>query len=73
MTFKELRVNCGYKKQKEFAQAVGKKITTVCMWETGKHTPKTKDIIHIAKVLGVSEKEVLNCFNQIKEGKKEKP
>lgn len=63
MTFKELRIKCGYKLQKEFAKALGKKITTVCTWETGKRTPKTKDIIHIAKVLGVSEKEVLNCFN----------
>lgn len=63
MTFKELRIKCGYKRQKDFAEAMGKKVSTVCMWEKGKNIPKTKDILHIAEVLGVNEKEVLNCFN----------
>ena len=62
MTLKELRIKCGYKRQKDFAAAIDKKVPTVCMWEKGKNVPKTKDILHIAEVLGVSEKEVLCCF-----------
>lgn len=63
MTFKELRIQCGYNQQIDFAKAIGKKVSTVCMWERGKNYPRTKDITKISEVLGVSKQEVLDCFN----------
>lgn len=62
MSLKELREKSGYNKQKEFAAALGKKISTVSMWETGKSIPKTTDLPKIAKVLGVQVEQVIACF-----------
>ena len=63
MTLRELRKE---KKitQQEFAKIVGKRNTTVSMWEAGKSNPSLKDIPLIASVLGVSVEEIVNCFKR---------
>lgn len=63
MNLKDLRIRCGFRQQKEFAAALGKKVSTVCMWEKGVNAPRTKDITKISEVLGVSKQEVLDCFS----------
>ena len=62
MSLKELPEKSGYNKPKEFAAALGQKISTVSMWETGKSIPKTTDLPKIAKVLGVQVEQVIACF-----------
>ena len=62
MTFKELRTAQGFINQQKFAEAIGKKNTTVSMWESGKSAPKLKDIAKIAKVLNVDALAILVCF-----------
>ena len=62
MKIKTLRKNNGFPKQKEFAKAIGQKVSTVSMWETDRSTPNTTDIPKIAKALNVSVEQVLECF-----------
>lgn len=68
MLLKELREKSGYNRQKEFAVALGQKISTVSMWETGRSVPKTTDLPKIAKVLNVPVEQVLACFTKDADG-----
>ena len=62
MQLKTLREKHGFSKQKEFAKALGQKVSTVSMWETGRSIPKTTDIPKIANALNVPVERVLECF-----------
>lgn len=62
MQLKALRKNNGFSKQKEFAKAIGQKVSTVSMWETGRSIPKTTDLPRIAKALNVPVERVVECF-----------
>lgn len=63
MKFKKLREK-KFERLTDFASAVGENISTVSMWETGKSSPRTKNIFRIAKTLGVSVEEVVACFTE---------
>ncbi len=63
MTLKELRKSKGIKQQ-DFATSIGKRNTTVSMWEAGKSKPTLTDIPLIASALGVSVEEIVNCFKK---------
>ena len=62
MQLKTLRENNGFSKQKEFAKALGQKVSTVSMWETGRSIPKTTDLPKIANALNVPVERVIECF-----------
>ena len=71
MSLKKLRISKGYKTQREFAVAIGKKNTTVSMWENGFSKPKLKDIPVLMRALNESAEVILACFEQ--EGNNDKP
>lgn len=45
--------------QKEFAEKLGVKRTTVSMWESGKTMPPSKKLLALSQVLGVTVDELL--------------
>jgi len=50
--------------QKDLANLLNISRSTVAMWETGKASPKRKDIKTIAKTLNISVDEILDCFDR---------
>lgn len=60
MKFRELRLKIGT--QEELAGLLKVDKTTICTWESGKRSPKTKDLPRIAEVLGVSVLDLLEAL-----------
>jgi len=50
--------------QKDLADLLNISRSTVAMWETGRSSPKRKDIKTIAKTLNISVDEILDCFDR---------
>ena len=49
--------------QQRIADILGTRATTVSAWETGKVEPRTKTVIRLASILGVSIKDLLSEDN----------
>jgi|AGTN01.1.fsa_nt_gi Helix-turn-helix. len=64
MTLKELRISKGFKRQTEFAKAIGRKVSTVNMWEKGNSAPRTGELIALAAALDVELKELLDAIKE---------
>lgn len=62
MKLKQLRMQQGFEKQLDFAEALNVKQSTLSMWETGNSKPDIDMVKKIATVLNVSVSEVLECF-----------
>lgn len=60
MTFADLRQKVG--RQEDLAKLLGVTRHCVSKWEIGSSAPKTKDIEHIAKVLGVSVADLIEAL-----------
>lgn len=63
MTFKELLEKKSVT-QEELAQAVGVTQSAISYWSNGVTYPRTRDLIKIAKVLGVSVKTLVESFEE---------
>ena len=63
MTFKELRMR-KFRTAEEFARKAEIPTARVAKWESGGSAPKVRDLIKIAKVLGVSVKTLVESFEQ---------
>ena len=50
--------------QAHLAKLLGVTQSTVAMWETGKVIPSMKNIISLAKVLGVTVDDICACIEQ---------
>lgn len=61
MKFKELRERAKMR-QAELGTEVGVGQTTVSAWESGRFEPRAREIKKIARVLGASVEEVVDCF-----------
>jgi len=62
MTLETLRLKAGFNSREAFAKALDTKRYNVDKWETLKAAPKSKDLKKIARTLGVSVEEILECF-----------
>lgn len=47
--------------QREFAELIGVSVVTVSRWENGFRTPRIKNLIYVADLLGISPGELLDC------------
>ena len=63
MTFKELRMR-KFRTAEEFARKAEIPTARVAKWESGASAPKVRDLIKIAKVLGVSVKTLVESFEK---------
>ena len=63
MTFKELRMR-KFRTAEDFALKAEITTARVAKWESGGSAPKVRDLIKIAKVLGVSVKTLVESFEQ---------
>lgn len=54
-------------KQAELGTEVGVGQTTVSAWESGRFEPRAGEIKKIARVLGASVEEVVDCFAEEEE------
>lgn len=63
MTFKELR-KTKFKTSKELADALKMSAPRIRKWECGKAAPKKENWSKVAKALGVSVEQLLNCFEK---------
>ena len=63
MTFKELRMR-KFRTAEDFARKAEIPTARVAKWESGASAPKVRDLIKIAKVLGVSVKTLVESFEQ---------
>lgn len=60
---KDLRIRA-HLTQRELADRVGLKKTTICMYEKGERTPTLKTLQKLAHALLVSDEEILRCFKE---------
>lgn len=58
MSFKKVREASGYTQQ-ELAEKIGVDQSAVCLWETGKTSPRAKLLPTIAKLLNCTVDELL--------------
>ena len=63
MTFKELRMR-KFRTAEDFARKAEIPTARVAKWESGASAPKVRDLIKIAKVLGVSVKTLVESFEE---------
>lgn len=63
MTFKELR-KTKFKTAKELAEMLNMPAPRIRKWECGKSAPKKENLSKVAKALGVSVEQLLNCFER---------
>ena len=63
MTFKELRLR-KFRTAEDFALKAEIPAARVAKWESGGSAPKVRDLIKIAKVLGVSVKTLVESFEE---------
>lgn len=63
MTFRELLKKKNVT-QEELAVAIGVRQSAVSAWVCGKTQPRTRHLIKIAKVLGVSVKTLVESFEE---------
>lgn len=66
MNLKDLRKEHGFKRQKNFAKAIGQNISTVSMWETGRAKPDIVIASQIAEVLNVTTDIVVQSIIESK-------
>lgn len=63
MTFKELR-KMRFKTAKELADELKMPSPRIRKWECGKSAPKKEDWSKVAKTLGITVEQLLNCFEE---------
>ena len=61
-TLREMRLKAGFKTQNALAMYMGTKRVTVTKWETGAAYPRHKKLPILAKVLSMTEGEIISAI-----------